>query len=122
MMRMFFDQSNIDPSMGYGDDGNDPRELAEAVVYAYTADELEERIPEWFTHGDNRCYVHDEWWTDVHEQLSDEQMDADWDRMVADGSVYRLTLAYLIARRGLVWMAFLDHYADQEEDSDESFH
>ena len=118
---MFFDQSNIDPSMGYCE-GDDPRELAEAVVYAYTTDELEERIHEWFNHNGNRCYVHDEWWTDVHEQLSDEQMDADWDRMVADGSVYRLTLAYLIARRGLVWMDFLDYYADREEANNESFH
>ena len=111
MNRMFFDQSNVDTSMFCDDDS---RSLAEDVVYAYTVEELEERIPKWLNHNDNICWVHDEWWTQVNESMTDEQMDKDWERMVADGSVKRLTLAYLIARQGTVWTSFLGMYADEE--------
>ena len=120
MNRMFFDQSNIsEPDYGGGDDA---RSLAEDVVYAYTVEELEERIPKWLDHDGNLSWVHDEWWTQVNESMTDEQMDKDWERMVADGSVKRLTLAYLIARQGNVWTSFLDFYADDEEASYESLH
>lgn len=121
-MRMFFDQSNIDPTMGYGDDGNDTRDLAEAVVYAYTADELEERIPEWFHKGDNICLVSDQFWTDSIDFMTDAEFEDCWEQIVTDKSVYRLVLAYLIARKDLVWDSFLDYYADREEAAYESLH
>ena len=121
-MRMFFDQSNIDPTMGYGDDGDDTRELAKAVVYAYTAEELEERIPEWFHKNDNICLVSDQLWTDSIDFMTDAEFEDCWDQIVADKSVYRLTLAYLIARKDLVWTSFLDYYADKEGDADDTFH
>ena len=117
---MFFDQSNIsEPDMGCGDSA---RDFAESVVYAYSTDELEERIHEWFHHGDNRCWVNDQFWADSNEFMSDAEMDDCWEQIVTDQSVYRLVLAYLIARKGLVWQSFLDYYAKQEEAADESFH
>ena len=118
-MRMFFDQSNIDPSMGCGDD---TRDFAESVVYAYSTDELDERIPAWFNHNNNHCWVHDELCTELGEILNDEQFDAYWNHIVANKDVYRLVLAYLIARKGYVWESFLDYYADREEANHESFH
>ena len=118
-MRMFFDQSNIDPSMGCGDDAHD---FAEAVVYAYSTDELEERIYEWFHKGDNLCIVSDQFWTDSIDFMTDAEFEDCWEQIVTDQSVYRLVLAYLIARKGQVWTSFLDYYADREEASHESFH
>ena len=115
---MFFDQSNI-AEAPCGDDAHD---FAEAVVYAYSTDELSERIPEWFGKGWNDSTVHDQLWTEMNEVLSDEQLEAYWNHLVATKDVYRLVLAYLIARKGLVWDSFLEYYADQEELSDESFH
>ena len=111
-MRMFFDQSNIDPSMGCGDE--ETYELAESIVCAYTVDELKDRIPDWYNHMYNHCTAHDQWWTDVNEFLTDAEMDDYWDQIVADGSVYRLVLAYLIARKGRVWESFLEHYSEIE--------
>lgn len=111
-MRMFFDQSNIsEPDMGCGDDA---RSLAEDVVYAYTVDELEERIPDWYNHMYNFCDVSDQLWTDSIDFMSDAEFDEFWEQIVADGSVYRLVLAYLIARKGKVWESFLEHYAEAE--------
>ena len=109
---MFFDQSNIDPSMGCGDE--ETNELAESIVCAYTVDELQERVADWYNHMYNHCTAHDQWWTDVNEFLTDAEMDDYWDQIVADGSVYRLVLAYLIARKGRVWESFLEHYAEIE--------
>ena len=114
----FFDQSNI-AEAPCGDDAHD---FAEAVVYAYSTDELEERIHEWFHKGDNLCIVSDQFWTDCNEFMTDAEFEDCWEQIVADQSVYRLVLAYLIARKGAVWTSFLDYYADQEELSDESFH
>lgn len=114
---MYFDQSNI------AEPPTDLRkqEFAEEAVYAYTVDELEERIPEWFN-DNNLCTVSDQFWTDCNEFMTDAEWEDCWNQIVADKSVYRLVLAYLIARKGYVWESFLAYYADKEGDADDTFH
>lgn len=112
---MYFDQSNIcEPPTDLR-----KQEFAEEAVYAYTVDELEERIPEWYHAQWNDGTVHDQFWTDANEFMSDEELDDCWEQIVADKSVYRLVLAYLIARKGHVWESFLGYYADKEGDADD---
>ena len=86
-------------------------DVAEAIVFGYTDEEVTERVTAWFKAESAKFDVYEAWWTEVVQTMSDEEMDATFDRIWANGSIAKLVLPQLLKRDGDLWDAFAKFFS-----------
>jgi hypothetical protein len=89
-------------------------DIAACIVMGYSDDEIAGHMADWLAVEDTKYYVHDAWWTVVHNDMTDEEMDATFERIWADGSIIKFVLPQVLSRDGSLWDRYMDYRTDIE--------
>jgi hypothetical protein len=89
-------------------------EVAEAIVYGYTDDEIAERLTAWMAHWTTQSDVFEAWAEVIGDSIAEDKQDDIFLGYWADGSIRKFILPQLVSRNGGLWDKFAEHFTDIE--------